>query len=99
MKDDNLYNDLFLLLGYLLTSAHGLFSEPPGYGPFRLMDAASRLVDLMRVHNMDSPFLSALAQELEAERLASSDDQHLQQFLNELCLRYATELAKQQQSP
>lgn len=92
MKDDNLYNDLFLLLGYLLTSAHGLFNEPIGYGPFRLMDAASRLVVILRAHGMDDPFLAQLAQDLEAERFGSSDDQHLQQTLNELCLRYAGEL-------
>jgi hypothetical protein len=92
MKDDHLYNDLFLLLGYLLTSAHGLFSEPPGYGPFRLMDAASRLVAILRAHGMDDPFLAQLAQDLEAECFGSSDDQHLQQALNEFCLRYATEL-------
>lgn len=92
MKDDPLYNDLFLLLGFLLTSAHGLFNEPPSYGPFRLTDAASRLVAILQSHGMDDPFLTQLAQDLEAERFGSSDDQRLQQTLNELCLRYAAEL-------
>jgi hypothetical protein len=38
---------LFELIGYLLTSARGLFDEPAEYGPFRLVEAASRLSGLL----------------------------------------------------
>jgi hypothetical protein len=38
---------LFELIGYLLTSARGLLDEPAEYGPFRLIEAVSRLSGLM----------------------------------------------------
>ena len=37
-------DDLFEALAFLFSSAHLLVQEPPLYGTFRLIDAASRLV-------------------------------------------------------
>lgn len=38
---------LRLHLGYLAASAHGLLTEPPSYGPYRLVDSLSRLISVM----------------------------------------------------
>ncbi|MBC8248516.1 MAG: hypothetical protein H8E90_02455 [Anaerolineales bacterium] len=92
MNDDALRQDLFLLIGYLLTSAHGLYEEPSGYGPFRLLDAAGRLLAIMETHGLADPFLQQLEDAIRAERFGHSDDQELRATLNELCLRYAAEL-------
>jgi hypothetical protein len=92
MNDESLHRDLFLLVGYLLTSAHGLYDEPPGYGPFRLMDAAGRLLGIMKSHNMTDPFLTRLGGIIEAERFGSSGDQELRATLDNLCLQFAQEL-------
>ncbi len=92
MNDDALRQDLFLLTGYLLTSAHGLYEEPAGYGPFRLMDAAGRLLAIMEAHGLANPFLQQLEDVIQAERFGHSDDQELHAILNELCLQYAAEL-------
>ncbi len=37
---------LLELVAFLATSARGCVDEPPSYGPFRLIDALSRLTDL-----------------------------------------------------
>jgi hypothetical protein len=92
MNDESLHRDLFLLVGYLLTSAHGLYDEPLGYGPFRLMDTAGRLVGIMKSHGMADPFLTKLEGTIEAERIGSSSDQELRATLDNLCLQFAQEL-------
>lgn len=98
MNEESLHRDLFLLVGYLLTSAHGLYDEPPGYGPFRLMDAAGRLLGIMKSHSMADPFLAQLVGAIEAERFGSSSDQELRATLDNLCLQFAQEL-KQHLAP
>ncbi|NJD98493.1 hypothetical protein E3E26_01585 [Thermococcus sp. LS1] len=37
----------FQLLAFLITSARGCIDEPKLYGPLRLLDAASRLIEIM----------------------------------------------------
>ena len=59
MNEQVLRRDLFLLLGYMLTSARGLFDEPKGYGPFRLVDTAGRILEIMENHELDDDFLRA----------------------------------------
>jgi hypothetical protein len=92
MHDDALRQDLFLLVGYLLTSAHGLYGEPAGYGPFRLLDSAGRLLAIMEAHGLTDPFLSQLERVIAAERFGHSGDQELCATLDELVRQYAAEL-------
>lgn len=94
MNDESLRRDLFQLVGYLLTSAHGLYDEPAGYGPFRLMDTAGRLLAIMETHGLADPFLNQLERAIEAERFGSSSDEELRATLNEFSMQYATELKK-----
>jgi hypothetical protein len=90
--DESLKHDLFLLLGFLLTSAHGLYDEPASYGPFRLVDAAGRLLELMQAQNLSDPFLQQLGEELARERFAAMSDPPLRQILDEWVMRYTEEL-------
>ena len=92
MNRDALRHDLFLLVGYLLTSAHGLYEEPAGYGPFRLLDTAGRLLATMQAHDLADPFLDQLEDVIRAERFGNGDDQELRAVLDELCMQYAAEL-------
>lgn len=92
MNEQELRHGLFLLVGYLLNSSHGLFTEPKGYGPFRLLDATGRLLLLMQAHGLSDPFLEKLEGDIAAERFAPSGDEQLQSKLNELCMEYAKEL-------
>ncbi len=90
--DNGLKDDLFLLVGYLLSSAHGLYGEPASYGPFRLLDAAGRLLELMDAHGLSDPFLEELEAELARERFGSMSERPTRDILNELVMRYTVEL-------
>ncbi len=43
MRDAGYEDEILDLIAYLLTSARGLLDEPAAYGPFRLLEGASRL--------------------------------------------------------
>lgn len=98
MNTDELREELVNLVGYLLTSAHGLYDEPTGYGPFRMLDVAGRLLAIMEESEMADPFLKQLRKAIDEERLGSSDDQALRTFLDQVCLQYAAELKKRIQT-
>ena len=89
MNPEILRQDLVFLLSYLLTSAHGLFDEPPRYGPLRLMDAAGRLLSIMETADLSDPSLQELRQALEAQRLSRADDEVTRAFLDQACLQLA----------
>ena len=91
---DLLQEELFLLVGYLLTSACGLYDEPPGYGPFRLLDAAGRLLQLMEKANLSNSFLDELRQAVGEQRFGSGDAQAMHAFLDQICLDYAAQLRR-----
>ena len=92
MSDDTLKEDLFLLLGYLLTSAHGLYEEPQGYGPFRLLDTAARLLAIQETYGLTDPFLQEMRRKMDAERFGTGNDEQLEAFLDQICQQYASEL-------
>ncbi|MEN6368268.1 MAG: DUF6092 family protein [Thermotogota bacterium] len=56
---------VFDLIGYIASSARNLLDETPAYGPFRLVDAASRLVAILKEAGVQSPRLTALRQEID----------------------------------
>jgi hypothetical protein len=90
--DEALKNDLFRLVGFLLSSAHGLYDEPASYGPFRLMDAAGRLLEVMRAHGLVDAFLQELEKDLDKQRFGAMNNQDTHAILNELVIRYMVEL-------
>ena len=92
MSSDRLSDDLFKLVGYLLTSACGLYDEPASYGPRRLIDSARQLLSIMEVGRLSDPYLVELKEHLDGERFGNSDDQALREFLDQACLQYAAEL-------
>jgi len=95
MKAERLREDLILLVGYLLTSAHGLYDEPANYGSFRLVDAAGRLLGIMETAGLSDPFLAELRRSIEAQRFGRSDDEALRAFLDQACVRFANRLREQ----
>lgn len=53
------------LTGFLVVSARGLLDEPSTYGPLRLVDAASRFVELLDSHGLACEALSQLQEMIE----------------------------------
>ena len=102
MQDEGLnelQNELFMLLGYLLTSAHGLYDEPGGYGPFRLLDASGRLLQIMQSHGLGNPSLQQIENIIEEERFGTSDDAQIRLRLDELVILYTQELKRRSGEP
>ncbi len=91
VSTDDLTNDLLLLVGFLLTSAHGLVNEPKSYGPTRLLDAAGRVLAMMDERGMLEGSLREIRAEIDSELSASMDQERLLAKLDELALRW-TEL-------
>jgi hypothetical protein len=60
MNGRELEASIFDLVGYMITSARNLLDETPLYGPFRLVDAASRLISILEVQGLGSDRLGAL---------------------------------------
>lgn len=88
----NVKEELFNLVAYMLTSARGLYDEPPDYGPFRLLDASGRLLEIMNASGELDPFLTRLKEEIDLEREGSMDDDRQRQNLERWVLEVAQEL-------
>lgn len=86
--------ELFNLVAYMLTSARGLYDEPPDYGSFRLLDAAGRLLEIMSHSSELDPFLARLKQEIDQEREGSMDEARQRQNLERWVIEIAKELRR-----
>ena len=88
---------LFELALFLATSAQNCIDEPPLYGPFRLLDALSRLADFPK-HSAgidDDPFLNEAKVFVDEKKfLVTTDVEGFRQAANELVERFAKELKR-----
>jgi len=84
---------IFDLIGYMTSSARNLMDETPLYGPFRLVDAASRLVAILEETGVESPRLSALRQEIDQGKYSvTATPAELKTFLDALVDRFVDHL-------
>ena len=89
---EELTDELLLLVGFMLTSAHGLVDEPQSYGPARLLEAAGRLLDMMEEQDMLDGSLKEIKAVIDDERFGAMDrEEGLPARLDQLALRW-TEL-------
>lgn len=78
---------MFGLVGYMLTSACNLVNETKSYGPLRLIDAASRLITILSENNIASPSLEKIQVQIEQGKYkVMEDDSQFSAFLNDLVL-------------
>jgi len=83
MDRDALEARIFDLIGYMVTSGRNLLDETPLYGPFRLVDAASRLIELLADEGVKSPRLSAIQKHIDAGKYSVMvDAQKFQDYLD-----------------
>lgn len=81
MSNSELFRGLFDLIGYMLTSARGLVDEPGLYGPFRLIDGASRLCDLLiQEDDENREFYVAMKSKIDEKKFTVISD--TQSFIN-----------------
>jgi hypothetical protein len=76
---------VFELVGYMVTSGRNLLTETPLYGPFRLVDAASRLISILEEEGVGSDRLQAMRTEIDAGKYSvMSDVEEFESFLDSL---------------
>ncbi|MCX4662198.1 DUF6092 family protein [Streptomyces uncialis] len=77
--------ELLLLTAYLLSSGRGLLEEPQQYGPFRCIDAARRVLVLLRDRGVTNSELQELHGRLEDFMCGPMAPRDLTAFLDEVC--------------
>ena len=94
MDAEALRHELFFLVGYMITSARGLYDEPADYGVFRLLDAAGRLLGIMEPLELLDPFMLDLKRSIDEEREENMDSDRQRERLDAMVLKIAEELQR-----
>ncbi|MFE4591297.1 DUF6092 family protein [Streptomyces laurentii] len=84
--------ELILLAAYLLSSGRGLIDEPQLYGTFRCIDAARRVLVLLKDRGLDDSELLALHSKLEDFMCGPMGQRDVTGFLDEVCARLTLRL-------
>ena len=93
MTTEDLTGELLLLIGFMLTSAHGLVDEPKSYGPARLVEAAGRLLDMMEERGMLDDSLKEIKGIIDNERFGPMDEEGFPARLDQLALMWTESIA------
>lgn len=93
MTTEDLTGELLLLIGFMLTSAHGLVDEPKSYGPARLVEAAGRLLDMMEERGMLDDSLKESKGIIDNERFGPMDEEGFPARLDQLALTWTESIA------
>jgi hypothetical protein len=84
---DELEQEFFELTCYMVTSARNLIQENKLYGPFRLVDAVSRLIDVLQKLDLKSPRLEAIQKQIEEGKyMVMESDEKFTDFLETLVM-------------
>lgn len=91
--EDKLKKEIFELICYMLISARNLDRETKMYGPFRLVDAASKLIEILEKNGICDEFLSQVRTiiELNKNKLIEGKEEFLS-FLDDLALKMVLRL-------
>lgn len=88
MNNCELKTSAHKLICYMASSACNLVGEPHLYGPFRLVDASSRLIDILEKEGaIDQTLLDARAMIEDNKYLVMNDEKAFADFLNKLVLK------------
>jgi len=90
---EDLRDEMLLLVGFMLTSAHGLVDEPQSYGPARLLEAAGRLLDMMEEQGMLDDSLKQIKGIIDNERFGPMDEEGFVARLDDLAVNWTESIA------
>lgn len=96
MSNEELYKELFNLIGYMLTSARGLVGEPALYGPLRFIEGVSRLCDLLKERDTNhKDFYSRLKEKIDEKKFSvMTDTEAFIGLMDEVVLEFSRELKR-----
>lgn len=84
---------IYDFVAYLVSSARGLLIEPQVYGPFRCLDAVSRLIHLLSDLGVRDPYLDELRDEVDKGKfLVLVDESKFKDFVVQLNIRLARKI-------
>ena len=87
--------DFYGLISFLLTSARGCIDEPKMYGPFRLVNATNRVIELLGHRGLDDDFLRQIKTKLdEIEGIDLNDEESFIKSLDDLILAVVKQVRK-----
>lgn len=93
--EDKLKKEIFELICYIIVSARNLDQETKMYGPFRLVDAASKLIEILEKNGIYDEFLSQVRTIIEANKYkVMTDKEEFVAFLDDLVLKMVVKLKK-----
>lgn len=93
--EDKLEKEIFELICYMLVSARNLDQETKMYGPFRLVDAASKLIEILEKNGIYDEFLSQVRTIIEDNKYkVMTDKEEFVSFLDDLVLKMVAKLKK-----
>jgi hypothetical protein len=85
MEKTRIEEKVFELISYMVISARNLLDEPPQYGPFRLVDAAGRLVEILNEMDLGSERLEKIKAEIdEGKTSVMGEEGEFHDFLDRL---------------
>ncbi len=88
-----LKGDFFNLLAFLVTSARNCVEEPKLYGPFRLIDGASRLIEILEQADIADEFLVEIRKKIDDNKYSvMGDKDEFIKFLDNLILDFVDKL-------
>lgn len=91
--EDKLEKEIFELICYMLVSARNLDQETKMYGPFRLVDAASKLIEILEKNGIYDEFLSQVRTMIEDNKYkVMTDKEEFVSFLDDLVLKMVAKL-------
>jgi hypothetical protein len=91
--EDKLEKELFELICYMIVSARNLDQETKMYGPFRLVDATSKLIEVLEKNGIYDEFFSQVKTIIEANKYkVMTDKEGFIAFLDDLILRMVVKL-------
>jgi hypothetical protein len=74
---------VYELISYMVVSARNLLEEPARYGPFRLVDAASRLITLLKEAGISSQRMNKVQENIEAGKYSAMGPEEEYEFFLE----------------
>lgn len=98
MNQNEMREDLFDLIAFMVTSARGLYDEPADYGIYRLLDSSRRLLAVMEKQGLNDPYLDGLKTKIDEECEGSMDPDRQKQRVEQLVMDIVREMQRRLQN-
>jgi hypothetical protein len=97
MEVEELKKEFFAFLAFLAISARNCVEEPKLYGPLRLIDGASRLIEILEKAGIEDPFFQEIKEKIDQNKYTVMGDRNqFIQFLDDLTKDFSKKLKEEE---